>query len=71
MSLYTLTDDAKGELAEEHQERMCNLCELHILGCSSNSVNYQCEGSRCDEAIEYLIDDLEDERLETEMFPIY
>jgi len=59
------------ELAEEHQERMCELCELHILGCSRNTIHFQCEGSRCDEAIEYLKDELEEEENDKKFFPIY
>ena len=54
-------NDKEKALAELHQERMCDLCERHILGCSSNSSTYQCEGSRCDQALDYLIEDLENE----------
>jgi len=68
-------NDEEQSLAEMHQERMCKLCELHILGCNKNSFHYQCEGSRCEDAIGYLIDELEDEKLEKRkengIFPIY
>lgn len=50
------------KLANEHQERMCELCELHILGCSHSSSTYQCEGSRCEDAIEYLKDALDEDK---------
>lgn len=52
-------DNKQKALAELHQERMCALCERHILGCSANSSTYQCEGSKCDQALDYLIEDLE------------
>jgi len=71
MSLYDLSVDEKDELAEVHQERMCALCELNILGCSKNTIHFQCEGSKCDSAIDYLIDELENERIQTEMYPIF
>lgn len=50
-------------LAEEHQERMCDLCERHILGCKHSTLTFLCEGSRCEDAIEYLKDALEEDRL--------
>jgi len=63
-------DDFELELSEAYSDRMCELCELHILGCSRNTIHYQCEGSRCDEAIEYLKEDLGFNEDET-MFPIF
>lgn len=63
-------DDFELAISEAHSDRMCELCEFHILGCSRNTIHYQCEGSHCDEAIEYLKEDLgidEDEKL----FPIF
>ena len=63
-------DDFELELSEIHSERMCELCELHVLGCSRNTIHYQCEGSRCDEAIEYLKEDLGLDEYE-KLFPIY
>lgn len=49
------------ELMEEHQERLCELCELYILGCCSNSSTFLCEGAYCDQAVEYLKEELEEE----------
>lgn len=57
-------DETDFKLAEEHQERMCDLCERHILGCKSSTSTFLCEGSRCEDAIEYLKDALEEDRLE-------
>ena len=57
-----MKDDA--DLMEEHQERMCDLCERHILGCSAMSSTFLCEGSRCDDAVEYLKEDLAEEHYE-------
>jgi len=58
-NLKNLThDDAMQYVIDKHQERMCELCELHILGCSHNTSTYQCEGCRCDSAIDYIMDEL-------------
>lgn len=51
-------------LTSDQQERMCELCELHILGCKHSTITFLCEGSRCEDAIEYLMDDIEDKRLD-------
>jgi len=48
-------------LTDEQQERMCELCEAHVICCSSNTGTYQCEGAFCDSAIEYLIEDIEED----------
>lgn len=53
--------DEEADLAEAHQERMCRLCEHYILGCSSMSYHFMCEGSRCEDALELLKDDLDEE----------
>ncbi len=50
------------DLTSAQQKRMCELCELHILGCSSNSLTFLCEGSRCDEAIELLQAEIDDNK---------
>ena len=55
-------------LMEKHQERMCELCEDRILGCCSVSSTFMCEGSRCDEAVELLKDELEEEQLERRIY---
>lgn len=56
--------DEQIKLAEEHQERMCDLCERHILGCKHSTSTFLCEGSKCHEAVEYLMDALEEDRLD-------
>lgn len=48
----------------DNEERMCELCELYVYGCTMNTNQYNlCEGARCDEAMEYLEEELEEERL--------
>lgn len=46
---------------DDEQEVMCRLCEVNIIGGSCNTQHYQCEGSHCNQAMEYLIDHLEDQ----------
>lgn len=53
-------------LTSDQQNRMCELCELRILGCKHSTSTFLCEGSRCEDAFEYLIDDIEDKKLEAE-----
>ena len=53
-------EDAMTYVVDNHQDRMCELCELHILGCCHNSSTYQCEGSKCDVAIDYMMEELID-----------
>jgi len=52
------------DLTDEQQERMCVLCENFICGSRCDSKGNMCEGRWCDQAIEYLNDELEEERLE-------
>jgi len=52
------------EEKEFDQERMCELCELHILGCSSSTSTFQCEGSNCDDAEEIYIEEVIEQRPE-------
>lgn len=52
------------DLTDEQQERMCVLCENFICGSRCDSKGNMCEGRWCDQAIEYLIDEMEEERLE-------
>lgn len=60
---YDLFDlEALYKLGDKN-DRMCNLCESHN-GPKSDSNGYMCEGRWCDVAVEYLIDDMEDEDLE-------
>ena len=49
------------EFFEEVQEDICKFCEIEILGCSRSSYHYQCEGSRCDEAQEMYLEEIEDQ----------
>lgn len=54
-------------LTNEQQTRMCELCEDHIIGGSHMSYHYMCEGSHCDKAIEYLLEEInENEECEKE-----
>lgn len=52
------------DLTDDQQERMCVLCEEFICGSRCDSKGNMCEGAYCDRAIEYLNDELEEERLE-------
>jgi len=40
------------------QERMCELCEQHIIECSSMSSTFMCEGRFCVDAYELFIDEV-------------
>ena len=44
-------------IQERHQEEICKHCEQFILGQSSNSIHFQCEGSRCEQATEMFYED--------------
>ena len=48
------------DLNSKQQKRMCELCETHIICGSSNSMHYQCEGRHCEQAIEYILDEVKD-----------
>ena len=55
LELETLTDT--------QQTRLCELCELYVYCQRVNTDPHNlCEGSRCDEAIEYLEEELIEER---------
>jgi len=49
-----------GSLNDDQQQRMCELCETHIIEGSSSCSTFLCEGSFCDQAFEYLIEDIDD-----------
>lgn len=49
-------------LNDAQQERMCDLCENHFEGLNRGT----CEGRKCDQAIEYLKDEIEAEEVESE-----
>lgn len=51
------------DLTDEQQERMCLLCEDFICGSRCDSKGNMCEGRWCNQAIEYLNDALEEDRL--------
>jgi len=56
-------------ITDDQQERLCEICEDCIFGHSVNTNQYNmCEGSHCDDAFEYYIDELEDERDENVKF---
>lgn len=58
-----MMDDA--DLMEKHQERMCQICEDCVYGHSVNTGPHNlCEGARCDEALEYLKDEIDTEKHE-------
>ena len=50
--------DALQYVADNHQDRMCELCELHVLGCKHMTSTFICEGSKCDVAIDYIMEEL-------------
>lgn len=43
-------------LTDDQQEKMCKLCEINVIEGCRNTQMYQCEGSRCEEALPYLIE---------------
>ena len=52
-------------ITDKQQERLCELCEAHVYGCKMNTNQFNlCEGSKCDIAIEYLMDEINEEKLE-------
>jgi hypothetical protein len=52
-------------LTSEQQERMCELCALHVFDGPVNTNQWNlCEGSRCDIALEYLLEELVEEKRE-------
>jgi len=54
-----------GNLTDEQQGRMCELCEQCVFGQTMNTNQYNlCEGSRCDVAIEYLQEEIDEEKRE-------
>ena len=53
-------EQAMEYVVDHHINRMCELCELYILGCCHNSSTFQCEGSKCDVAIDYIMEELID-----------
>lgn len=49
----------------DNEERMCELCEQHIFeGCVNTNQYNLCEGSRCDDALELLEEELEIKRID-------
>ncbi len=62
-----MIDDAN--LMEEHQERMCELCEDCIYGQKMNSGPHNlCEGARCEDALELLKEELVLEKHERNIY---
>jgi len=50
-------------LRTEQQERMCELCVQHVFDGPINTNQWNlCEGSRCDTALEYLLEELDEEK---------
>ena len=39
-------------LFDEYGDKICEMCEVHILGCKRMSYHFMCEGSRCEDAHE-------------------
>lgn len=47
------------DLTDEQLERMCEICEECIFNRKMNTNQYNlCEGSRCDEAFEYYMEEV-------------
>ena len=51
------------DVTDDQQERMCELCEHHIICGSSNTYHFQCEGRYCEQALDLLIEEM-DEKVE-------
>lgn len=45
------------DIATNGRDEVCNMCEELILGCSRNTWYFQCEGGRCEEAIDMFVED--------------
>lgn len=52
------------DITDDHQERMCELCERYILGCKHSTATFLCEGTRCEDAKDYLLEELNEQYLE-------
>jgi hypothetical protein len=52
------------DLSDQQQERMCVLCEEYICGSRCDSKGNMCEGRWCDQAIEYLSEEVEEQNRE-------
>lgn len=50
----------KQEFSDQYQEDICKMCEESILGCSSISSTFICEGVCCEEAFNMFIEDNEE-----------
>lgn len=46
---------------EKNQEKICKLCENNIIGGSSVTQFYMCEGSYCDEALQIYLEELDED----------
>jgi len=51
-------EEAMEYAIDNHQDRMCELCELYVLGCKHMTSTFICEGSKCDVAIDYIMEEL-------------
>lgn len=49
------------DLHDEYQNRMCDLCERYILECKSMTSTFICEGCKCEDALEWLKEDIIEE----------
>ena len=56
-----MNKETKDPLIKINQEHICEMCEICILGCKRSTSTFQCEGSRCEEAIEMFLEDYEPE----------
>lgn len=53
------------ELTDEQQERMCEICQDCIFGYKVNTGYHNlCEGSRCEDALEYFMEEFNEEKRE-------
>lgn len=54
-------EQAESFLIEQHQEKVCSMCETYILGCKSSTSTFLCYGSRCKEANEMYLEQIEED----------
>jgi len=38
------------------QDEICELCELEILDCKHSTSIFLCEGSRCEDAVDFILE---------------
>jgi len=57
------------DLTDAQQEILCKICSYHLYDCSVNTGPHNlCEGSRCEEAMDYYLDEINEEKAESRRY---